>query len=71
MDTNILGVHKKGKERTMKRVIVELDETLHKRLKIYCFINGITVKAFVTECVEKSLKNERVNDSIVKQKTRR
>ena len=39
----------------MKRVIIELNEELHKQLKIFCFMNGITLKDYITSCVKKDL----------------
>lgn len=43
----------------MKRVIIELDENLHKQLKIFCFTQGITLKDYITGCVKKDLETKK------------
>ena len=43
----------------MKRVIIELDEDLHKQLKIFCFTQGITLKDYITGCVKKDLETKK------------
>ena len=39
----------------MKRVIIELDEEFHRRLKIFCITQGITLKDYIAGCVKKDL----------------
>lgn len=43
----------------MKRVIIELEEDFHKQLKIYCFVQGITLKNYISECVKKDLETKK------------
>lgn len=43
----------------MKRVIVELDEKMHKKLKIFCFMQGITLKQYVAECIKNDLESKK------------
>lgn len=43
----------------MKRVIIELNDELHKELKINCFKDGITLKDYVTGLVVKDLKTKK------------
>lgn len=52
-----LKVHEKRGDR-LKRVIIELDEEFHKRLKIFCFTEGITLKEYITGCVKKDLEQK-------------
>lgn len=43
----------------MKRVIIELEDDLHRKLKIFCFTRGVTLKNYVTECVKKDLETKK------------
>ena len=43
----------------MKRVIIELNEEIHKQLKIYCFKKGVTLKSYITGLVIKDLKDKK------------
>lgn len=43
----------------MKKVIIELDEEFHRRLKIFCFTQGTTLKDYITDCVKKDLETKK------------
>lgn len=40
----------------MKRVVVEMDEKLHKEIKIKCFNTDVTMKDYVLNLIKKDLK---------------
>lgn len=42
----------------MKRVVVELEEMLHRRVKMEALQNDKTVKQYVTELIEKDLETK-------------
>ena len=43
----------------MKRVVIEISEEMHRKLKIYCFNQGISVKKYVTQCVIRDPKQKK------------
>lgn len=43
-----------------KNVYIEVSDELWSKLKIACFNRSVTIKQFVTEIIEKELKNEKL-----------
>jgi len=41
----------------MGNINIELDEELHKKAKIYCAMNSITLKDFIIKLLEKEANN--------------
>ena len=40
----------------MKKLIIEIDQELYKRIRMNCAMEGITIKEFVTRILEQKLK---------------
>ena len=43
----------------MRRLIVELDDELHRKMKLKAFASGKTIKQYVTELIEKDVQKEK------------
>jgi len=43
----------------LKNVIAQIEESLHRALKVYCGLNGISIKDFVKDAITEKLKRDK------------